>query len=312
MARRAESLGLHSVWLSDHLMPLMEDRPLLECWTALSAVAVETKEVKLGTIVMCNSFRHPSLLAKMSATLDVVSNGRLILGMGAGYIEKEYRAYGFEFPSASVRVDQLAESLRIIKLMWREKRVSFKGKHYSTHNAICEPKPIQKPHPPVLIGGTGKRISRVVAELGDYCNLDRLTTDEASGFLDRLRNTCEEVGRPAQEVSASLCNDLFLGLNEGEVNRKVESGYQKFSAMAEHAKEDSIGLYVDRFRPCSRDEYLRRRISGTPSECIDRIAEYADLGIELFILVFPDVIEPSSLLTFRDKVMSYFVDDRGQ
>jgi F420-dependent oxidoreductase-like protein len=311
VAHRAEMLGFHSVWLSDHMMPLMEERPLLEGWTALSAVAAETNLVKLGTIVMCNSFRHPSLLAKMSSTLDVISKGRLILGIGAGYIEKEYNAYGFPFPSASERIEQLSESLRILKLMWTQKRASFEGKYYTIRNAICEPKPVQKPHPPLLIGGTGKKISRVIAELGDYCNLDRLTVEEVRAFLDRLRTQCEEVGRPAGEVRASLCTDIYMGLTDEDVNRKIDAGYQKFMAMTEHARNDNIGLYVDRFRPCSKDEYVRRRIHGTPSECIDQIAEYVKSSVGLFILVFQDVTEPNSLQEFHDQVIAYFEENEA-
>ena len=311
VAHRAEMLGFHSVWLSDHMMPLMEERPLLEGWTALSAVAAETSLVKLGTIVMCNSFRHPSLLAKMSSTLDVISKGRLILGIGAGYIEKEYNAYGFPFPPASERIEQLSESLRILKLMWTQKRASFEGKHYTIRDAICEPKPVQKPHPPLLIGGTGKRISRVIAELGDYCNLDRLTLEEVKAFLDRLRTQCEEVGRPVGEVRASLCTDIYMGLTENDVNHKIDSGYQKFTVMTEHARNDNIGLYVDRFRPCSKDEYVRRRIHGTPSECIDQISEYVKSGVGLFILVFQDVTEPSSLQEFHDRVIAYFKENEA-
>ncbi|HYA22114.1 MAG TPA: TIGR03560 family F420-dependent LLM class oxidoreductase, partial [Thermoproteota archaeon] len=311
VAHRAEMLGFHSLWLSDHMMPLMEERPLLEGWTALSAVATGTSLAKLGTIVMCNSFRHPSLLAKMSSTLDVISKGRLILGIGAGYNEKEYNAYGFPFPPASERIEQLSESLSILKLMWTEKSASFEGKYYTVRNAICEPKPVQKPHPPLLIGGRGKRISRVIAELGDYCNLDRLTVDEAKAFLSRLRTQCEEVGRSAGEVKASLCTDIYMGSTDDDFNRKIDSGYQKFMVMTEHAKNDNIGLYEDRFRPCPRDEYIGRRIHGTPSECIDQIADYAKSGISLFILVFPDITEPSSLREFHDRVIAYFKENEA-
>jgi len=312
VARRAEELGFHSVWLSDHMMPLMEQRPFLECWTALSAVAAETRSVRLGTIVMCNSFRHPSLLAKMSATLDVISNGRLILGLGAGYVQKEYDAYGFRFPAARERVEQLAESLKIIKLIWKEERASFEGKHYVIRDAFCEPKPVQKPHPPILIGGTGKRISRVIAEQGDYCNLDRLTVKEAEGFLRRLRTLCDEVGRPPQDVRASLCDDIFLGSSDDEVEEKVDRAYARFMTMADHAKEDNIGLYADRFRPCSRDEYLARRIHGTTSQCIDQMEEYLRLGVDLFILVFPDILDPGALRMFQEKVLGYFAEGRAR
>jgi len=127
----AERLGFDSVWMSDHLMLLLENVPFLEGWTTLSAIAAETKSLKLGTIVICNTFRNPSLLAKMAATLDVISGGRLIFGIGAGWIEKEHDSYGIPFPEPSVRIEQLRESLQIIKSMWTEEKASFQGKYYN-------------------------------------------------------------------------------------------------------------------------------------------------------------------------------------
>ena len=140
-----ERLGYHSVWLDDHLM--FGKRPILESWTTLSALSSITKKIKLGTMVLCNSFRKPALLAKMAATLDVISNGRLEFGIGAGTQKDEHIAYGIPFSNPSVRIDRMKEAVEIIKTMWTQEKASYEGKYYRIKEAVCEPKPMQKPHP---------------------------------------------------------------------------------------------------------------------------------------------------------------------
>jgi alkanesulfonate monooxygenase SsuD/methylene tetrahydromethanopterin reductase-like flavin-dependent oxidoreductase (luciferase family) len=129
--------------------------PLLECWTALSALARDTRRLRLGTSVLCHSYRSPAVLAKMAATLDVISEGRLDLGLGAGWFEQEYRAYGIPFPRIGERIDQLAEGVEIIRRMWTEAHPRFQGRHYAIDDAVCDPPPLQRPHPPIWIGGEG-------------------------------------------------------------------------------------------------------------------------------------------------------------
>ena len=151
-----EKLGYHSVWLDDHLM--YNDWPILECWTTLSALAALTSKIRLGTMVSCNAHRNPALLAKAAATLDVISGGRLELGIGAGVQEKEHLAYGFGFPNLNVRVERLGEALQVIRQLWTQEKATFRGKHYALKDAVCEPKPIQKPYPPITVGGSSKII----------------------------------------------------------------------------------------------------------------------------------------------------------
>ena len=150
-----ERLGYHSVWLDDHLM--FGEQPILECWTTLSALSIVTTRIRLGSMVACNSFRNPALLAKIAASLDVISGGRLEFGIGAGIQETEHRAYGFSFPKSHVRIERLREAIEVINALWSEEKVSYKGKHYNLEKAICEPKPLQKPHPPITIGGSGEK-----------------------------------------------------------------------------------------------------------------------------------------------------------
>ena len=161
IATTADNLKFDSIYAYDHLIPHYKDdieKNIFECFTLLSSLAVITKKVKIGQIVVCNSYRNPSLLAKMLSTLDIISNGRLELGIGAGWYEQEYLSYGYEFPSARTRIMQLDESISIIKAMWTEKYASFEGKYYKIKDAICNPKPIQKPHPLIMVGGSGEKV----------------------------------------------------------------------------------------------------------------------------------------------------------
>ena len=161
LAAAGEELQYDSIWLGDHFF--YSEQPFLECWTTLSALSCATKKIKLGTQVLCNSYRHPPLVAKMAATLDVISGGRLILGLGAGWHKREYEAYGIPFRRDGIRVSRLEEAVKVIKKMWTQPATTFKGKHYVVKDARCEPKPIQKPHPPIWIGGNGNRILRIAA-----------------------------------------------------------------------------------------------------------------------------------------------------
>jgi len=168
VVQECDRLGFDSVWVYDHLQ--FTYGPTLECWTVLSALAEVTREIRIGPLVTCNMFRYPSLLAKMAATVDMISKGRLNFGIGAGWHETEALAYGIPFPKGSIRVEMLDEALSIIKKLWTEEEASFKGKHYSVNKAVCLPKPIQKPHPPILIGGGGNKMLRLIAKHADAWN----------------------------------------------------------------------------------------------------------------------------------------------
>ena len=172
-----ERLGYDSVHLDDHLM--YGATPVLECWTKLSAFAAVTTKIRLGTTVLCSSFRNPALLAKMASTLDVVSNGRLDLGIGAGVQEDEHKAYGFAFPKPAERIERLKETAIILKKMWTEEKATYAGNHYRIADAFCVPKPVQKPHPPLTIGGAGEKLTlKVQAELADRVDWGYLPTLE--------------------------------------------------------------------------------------------------------------------------------------
>src|SRR5215831_12353373 len=163
----AEKLGFDSLYVYDHFIPYIGNNRIgsfFEAYTLLSTIAGITSKIRIGQVVTCNSYRHPSLLAKITSTLDAITNGRLEFGIGAGWYEYEYNSYGYKFYKPMERIEQLDESLTIIKKMWQSKISNFKGKHYSIKNAICNPKPIQKPHPPVMVGGVGEKLMKVVAK----------------------------------------------------------------------------------------------------------------------------------------------------
>ena len=220
---------------------------------------------------MCNSYRNPSLTAKIAATIDVISKGRVELGIGAGWKENEYLAYGYAFPKPAVRIAQLREAVTIIKKMWTEEKPSFKGRYYEINEALCEPKPVQKPHPPIWIGGAGEKLTlRVVAELADGCNWYG-TPEEYAHKLGVLEEHCAKVGREFDEIKKSWTGDLFLLPTGSDVKSKV----QEYLASRQRYVRGST-------RARDHDEYLGRNIVGTPDECCSKIGEYMKLGITRF------------------------------
>lgn len=278
-----ERLGYHSVWLDDHLM--VENRPILECWTTLAALASITTCVRLGTMVTCNSFRNPALLAKIAASLDVISGGRLEFGIGGGVQKAEHVAYGFPFPKASVRIARLKEAVEIIKKMWTEEKISYAGKHYRIRQAVCEPKPLQKPHPPITIGGGGEKLTlRVTAQHADkydwgYSPSVKLYKHK----LKVLESHCKAMGRDFQEIERScwLGGQIIIAQNRRELNEK---------ALQEKPKS------------VTREDFDRTSLVSTPDECVRKMQPYVDLGVTYFMLFFGDLPNLSSLRLFAESV----------
>lgn len=286
MALLCERLGFDSIWLYDHLYPFWKDLgdPILECWTTLSALASETKHLRLGTIVLCNLFRYPSVVAKMAATLDVISDGRLEFGIGAGadVNKPECAAFGIPFPRASVRIEQLREAVYVIKKMWIEDDANYKGKYYFIREVSNRPKPIQKPHPPIWIGGIGKKLLRIVAELADGCNFWGLAPEKYRQALDILKQHCLSIRRDWKEIQRSWGGEILLAESKQELKRKIW-----------------------RFKPkgISVEQYIEGHIVGTPEQCIEKINEYVNTGVTYFMLYFPDMTEMNSLQLFAEHII---------
>ncbi|MHA2399511.1 MAG: TIGR03560 family F420-dependent LLM class oxidoreductase [Promethearchaeota archaeon] len=206
IAQECENLGYDSVWAMDHFMwGINEAGSVFEAWTLLSALAVETKTIKLGPLVGCNSFRNPTLTAKIASTLDVISNGRLIFGYGAGWKEEEYRAYGFPFQDAVTRLKKLREGITLIKKLWTEEKTSFSGDFYEAKGAICNPKPVQKPHPPIMIGGGGeKHTLKIAAEIGDIWDRWGASIGEYRRKVKILHEHCDNLGRKTDDIEKQM------------------------------------------------------------------------------------------------------------
>lgn len=291
----AEKVGFSSGWLFDHFFELPSmgpsDEPCLECWTTLTALAAETKKLRLGVTVMCAAYRNPALLAKMASTLDVISNGRLEFGIGAGWAGVEHAAYGFPFEKPAVRVAKLREAVKIVKKMWLEDKASFEGKYYRIKDAVNNPKPVQKPHPPIWIGGGGEQLTlRVVAELADGCNFISLSPEEYMHKLEILRTHCAKVGRDVRSIRKSWQGRVLMARNQAELNEKTK----KFVISPRGASGIS-------------SSEVAHNIIGTPEQCVEKINQYVDVGVSCFMLVFPEATRDLKCLElFSEKVMSHF------
>lgn len=284
--KESERLGFHSMWFADHLVLR---GPRLECWTLLSALAPITHTIRLGPLVLCNSFRNPALLAKMAATLDNISEGRLEFGIGAGWHKQEYEAYGYRFPEPRVRVRQLQEGVEILRLMWTERHPTYEGKHFSIKDAECEPWPIQKPHPPITIGGGGEKLTlRVVARYADRCNLMG-SVGTCRRKLDVLRDHCSSVGRDYEDIEKSLFSYIHLSRNKDDLERSMKNIYDK-----SELSEPFVTWYKD-----SR----QRMIVGTADECIEKIREFERTGFTFFILRFYQMPSVDRIRQLHDQII---------
>ncbi|HJU10827.1 MAG TPA: TIGR03560 family F420-dependent LLM class oxidoreductase, partial [Candidatus Binataceae bacterium] len=220
-ATKIEKLGYHSIWVTDHFWNRgVPEADVLECTSAMSALGAATQKLRIGSLVLCNSFRNPGLLAKVLSTIDNLSNGRVEIGLGAGWMEEEYHAYGYEFPTAGVRLRQLDEGIQILKSLMTEKRTSFEGRHYKLSDAYCNPKPVQKPYPPITIGGSGEKLMlRIVAKHADRWNCP-------AGYrsfehkLDVLKQHCQAVGRDIKQINISEQLLVCIGADDAEVEEK--------------------------------------------------------------------------------------------
>jgi F420-dependent oxidoreductase-like protein len=219
IAVKAEELGYDSIWVYDHFhnVPRPAHEAVFECWTTIAAISQRTSRVRLGQMVGCNSYRHPSVLAKITSTVDVISGGRLDWGIGAGWYENEYRGYGFDFPKPKDRIGMLRESVEIVRSMWTESETTYNGRYYKLSRANCDPKPLQQPHPPIWIGGGGEQLTlRVVARYADYSNFGG-RPDEWARKREILKGHCAAVGRDEETIGKTWSPEVFIRSTEAEV-----------------------------------------------------------------------------------------------
>ena len=220
VAQEADALGYHSIWLYDHFhtVPTPTQEVTFECWTSTAALARDTRRVRLGQMVTCNSYRNPALLAKMASTVDALSHGRLDFGIGAGWYEEEYVAYGYPFAGTHERLERLREAVEIILAMWTQEEANFEGTYYQVRGAINQPKGVQKPHIPLLIGGGGEKVTlRLVAQYADACNVGG-DIPTIKHKLAVLKQHCEQLGRDYESIRrTTLIDDCVIAETEADV-----------------------------------------------------------------------------------------------
>lgn len=283
-----DSAGYDTAWTFDHFFPILSDPagPCLEGWMTLAALAAETTNVRTGVLVSGNTYRHPALLAKMGATLDHTSGGRLIMGIGAGWFEQEHEAYGIHFGTTAERIHRLDEAAEIIKRLWSENQVTFEGKYYQLRDAYCEPKPLQRPRPPIMIGGAGEKLTlRVVAKHADQWN-----TFGAPGVfrhkLNVLGEHCAAVGRNQADIEISWAGAAVV-TDSKEVREALVNGMAK--AFGRPAEEIEPGLLV-----------------GSAGEVRERIERFVEAGVSHFILIGNAPFNRESIRRFAEEVMPAF------
>jgi F420-dependent oxidoreductase-like protein len=281
-ATQAEKLGYHSLWLVDHFWNRgIPDADCLEATALMSAIAARTEKLRIGSLVLCNSFRNPALLAKSLTTIDNVSNGRLEIGLGAGWMDEEYRGYGYEFPPIGTRLRQLEEALQVMKLLFTEKRATFKGRYYALDGAYNSPKPVQTPHPPITIGGSGEKVMlKIVARHADRWNCPA-GYKSFEGKLNVLKDHCKAVGRDINSINISEQLMVCIGATEAEVEDKwkVASRMKPFSFTA---------------------------IKGTPVQVVEQLHDRVCKGITFFTVMFGDFGPPQTIDLFAREVVPAF------
>ncbi|HLZ55906.1 MAG TPA: LLM class F420-dependent oxidoreductase [Ktedonosporobacter sp.] len=283
VAQTADEYGYDSLWLVDHFhtVPQPSQEVTFEAWTTTAALARDTKRVRVGQMVTCNSYRNPALLAKMASTVDVLSHGRLNFGIGAGWYEHEYRAYGYDYPDAPERLRQLREAVQVILAMWTQDEAVFEGKYYQVRGAINQPKGVQQPHIPLLIAGGGEQVTlKLVAQYGDACNIGGdLATIERKFAV--LKQHCESIGRDYASIhktAGTLC--------------VIADTDEQAQALLPERMKSWLGGALD------------HALIGSPATIRERLAAYEALGVQELMIIFPDAIQLDSIRRFADEFIA--------
>jgi F420-dependent oxidoreductase-like protein len=282
-----DRLGFHSVWVCDHLYGVpMPSLPILEAWSELAAVAAVTERVELGTLVTPPFFRNPSVLAKQVATIDQISNGRVIVGLGSGWFASEYEAYGAPFPPVGERLQALEETCELMKALFTEEQATFVGKHARVEHAWCEPKPVRRP--PILIGGGGEqKLLRIVAKHADIWNNLAVNQAKLEEKVEVLRRRCDEAKRDPASIEISQQCLVVIAADD--------AGAREALAKAARIYGGHMGGGLE-----------EHGIWGTPEQVIERIERHRALGCSLFVMEFfgRDTREPARL--FAERVLPAF------
>ena len=281
---KIENLNYESVWVYDHFhtVPSPTQDPTFECWSLMAALSQVTEKVRIGQMCTCNSYRNPAYLTKVASTIDSMSGGRLEFAIGAGWYDQEYKAYGYDYPTAGVRLKMLEEALQIYIAMNTKDKASFNGEYYSINNAINQPKPLQKPYPPLWVCGGGEKVTlKLLAKYGDYGNWDV----DVDGFISKskiLKNHCEEQNRDYSEIKKTLHTNVVIGENEKDLNNKLN----KISEVTGIPKE----MYID------------KPLIGTVDKVFNTIDEFKSVECAYIIAYVPDIVWGNSLEILSEKI----------
>jgi F420-dependent oxidoreductase-like protein len=292
VARRAEAGPWESVWVYDHMhtFPVPSDEATHEAWTLVAALAAVTDRVRIGQMCTCVGYRNPMFLAKVAATADIISGGRVELGIGAGWYEHEWTAYGYGFPGAGDRLAMLAEAVPIMREAWRDGVATYAGEHYQVEGAICRPTPLQAGGPPLWIAGGGeKKTLRIAAEHAAYTNFDGMP-DAFEHKSAVLAQHCKDIGRDPAEIVRTAEYKVFIGRDEAEV-------------------ADRLAAYEDRHRPFLAPDGLARLVTemregylvGTPEQLVEKLRVMDGLGLGYVIAYFSEAAYDSSGVELFEK-----------
>lgn len=283
----AEAMGFDSFWVFDHFVaaPRTTKGPVLECLTTTSALAAITKRIPLGTLVLGVTYRNPALVAKMGSMVDVISNGRFTLGMGGAGYEVEHRMYGIPFPSGGQRVRMLDEALEIVKRMWTDQPASFSGDYFTIEEALLEPLPVQQPRPPILVGGWGDKMMRVVAKHADIVNSSGTPSVLKTRF-DKVDAACAEFGRDPASIE------------------RATSILHSFSATP--AREEEKQKFLEWLWNQPFDAMEERTLTGSPEEVVEKLRGFIDIGITHFMMSVMAPYDLEGMKIMVDKVIPEF------
>ena len=283
-SKQIEDLNYESVWVYDHFhtVPSPTQDPTFECWSLMAALSQVTEKVRIGQMCTCNSYRNPAYLTKVASTIDSMSGGRLEFAIGAGWYDQEYKAYGYEYPSAGVRLKMLEEALQIYIAMNTEEKATFEGEFYCVKNAINQPKPLQKPYPPLWVCGGGEKVTlKILAKYGDYGNWDV----DVDGFIHKseiLKNHCEQQERDFSSIKKTLHTNVIIGENQKDLENKIE----KISTVTGIPKE----MYID------------KPLVGTQEKVFNTVDEFKSVDCSYIIAYIPDIVWGNSLEILSEKI----------
>lgn len=287
LCREAEAMGFDSFWVFDHFVPgpVSHEGDCLEVFTTISALASITSRITLGTLVLVVTHRHPALTAKMAAMVDHISNGRLIFGYGPGYDKGEHAMFGLELPPAGERLRREDEALTLMKRLWAEEQVEFDGRYYFSHGGMINPKPVQQPHPPILIGARGDQAMTVVAKHANLWN-SAAGVDDLAVMTKRLDEKCAAIGRDPAEIE------------------RTAIALHAFAATPARtaAKEQALSKVFNR----PFEEIAPRVLSGAPEQVIEQLQRYVDIGITHFMISQFAPYDLDGLKLMADKIIPHF------